>query len=71
MKKEIILKEYTRFERARLIGARSLQIARGAPMIIKTDLKDPIEIAKLGFEKGLIPLDVKRPEKNKTSLLII
>ena len=67
MKKELILKDYTRFERARIIGARSLQIARGAPIMIKTDLKDPIEIAKLEFEKGLVPIDVKRPEKNKAS----
>ena len=53
-------KKYTRFERARIIGARALQIARGAPLTVKTDLKDPIEIAKLEFEKGTIPLDIKR-----------
>lgn len=62
-KKESCLKGYTRFERARIIGARALQIAKGAPIIIKTDLKDPIEIAKLEFEEGVIPIDVKRDEK--------
>jgi DNA-directed RNA polymerase subunit K len=51
---------YTRFEKARMIGARALQISRGAPITIKTDLKDPVDIAKLEFEKGTIPLDVKR-----------
>jgi len=56
-------KDYTRFERARMIGARALQIAKGAPVMIKTDSKDPIVIAKLEFEKGVIPLDIKR-EKN-------
>jgi len=56
-------KDYTRFERARMIGARALQIAKGAPIMIKTDSKDPIAIAKLEFEKGVIPLDIKR-EKN-------
>jgi DNA-directed RNA polymerase subunit K len=66
-KKEAPLKEYTRFERARIVGARALQIARGAPINIKTDLKDPIEIAKLEFERGLTCLDVKRPEENKAS----
>jgi len=55
--------EYTRFERARMIGARALQIAKGAPIMVKTDLKDPVGIAKLEFEKKVIPLDIKR-EKN-------
>ena len=53
-------KEYTKFERARIIGARSLQIAKGAPVMIETQLKNPIEIAELEFEKEVIPLDVKR-----------
>lgn len=53
---------YTRFEKARIIGARALQIARGAPVMVKTDIKEPVEIAKLEFEKGVIPIDVKRPE---------
>ena len=53
-------REYTRFEKARIIGARALQIAKGAPVTIKTDLKDPIKIAKIEFEKGVIPIDVKR-----------
>ncbi len=54
------LNEYTRFERARIIGARALQIARGAPLMMKTDLRDPIKIAELEFKMGVIPLDVKR-----------
>jgi len=56
------MKEYTRFEKARIIGARALQIARGAPPVIKTDIKDPIEIAEQEFKEGVIPLDTKRPE---------
>jgi len=66
-KKEINSDIYTRFEKARIIGARALQIAKGAPVIIKTDLKDPIKIAKIEFEKGLIPIDVKRTKNNWTS----
>ena len=64
MKKEH--ESYTRFERARMVGARALQIARGAPIMSKTDLKDPIEIAKLEFDEGTIPLDIKR-ERSKSS----
>ena len=56
-------KGYTRFERARIIGARALQISRGAPVMIKTKLKDPIKIAEKEFEKGLIPMDVRRRSK--------
>ena len=45
------MKEYSRFEKARIIGARALQIARGAPVMVKTDAKDPIKIAELEFEQ--------------------
>lgn len=50
----------TRFEKARIIGARGLQIALGAPVLIEVpeDLVDPIEIAKLEFEQGLIPITI-------------
>ncbi len=50
----------TRFERTRIISARALQIAMGAPMLIKTDKKDPKEIARLEFEKNVLPITVKR-----------
>ncbi|NIO43975.1 MAG: DNA-directed RNA polymerase subunit K [Candidatus Aenigmarchaeota archaeon] len=63
-KKEICSKDYTRFEKARIIGARALQISRGAPIMVKTRLKDPVKIAKLEFNKGLIPLDVKKNKNN-------
>jgi len=52
--------KYTRFEKARVIGARALQIAMGAPILIDTDKIDPIEIAIEEFEKGVIPITVKR-----------
>mgnify|MGYP001603036864 FL=1 len=61
------MEEYTKYEHARIIGARALQISMGAPFMIKLDDEDlkkigynPIEIAKLEFEKGLIPISVKR-----------
>ena len=54
---------YTRFERARIIGARALQISMGASVLI--DLKDdaiidPIEIAIREYNAGGIPMTVKR-----------
>lgn len=54
--------EYTRFEKARIIGARALQISLGAPVImdIPETMIDPIKIAMLEYEKGLIPITVNR-----------
>lgn len=52
--------EYTRFERARIVGARALQIAMGAPVLIETKEVDPLKIALEEFEKGVIPITVRR-----------
>ena len=53
---------YTRFERARILGARSLQISMGAPPLVLTDnaALDPLAIAAEEFEKGLIPVTSRR-----------
>ncbi len=52
----------TRFEKARIIGARALQVTMGAPILTKIpkDMYDPIQIATLEFEKGVIPITVLR-----------
>ncbi len=50
----------TRFEVARIISARALQIALGAPVLIKTESKNPREIAREEFIAGVLPLTVKR-----------
>lgn len=53
---------YTRFERARIIGARALQISMGAPILLEVPagMVDPIEIADTEFRRGVIPITVKR-----------
>jgi DNA-directed RNA polymerase subunit K len=53
--------KFTRFERARIIGARALQISMGAPILvdIQDQLADPIGIAIIEYEKGVIPMTVK------------
>ena len=65
--KEEYFSQMTKFEKARIIGARALQISMGAPILSKMSEKDledvaynPVEIAKIEFEKDLIPLTVKR-----------
>ncbi len=52
--------KYTKYEKARIIGARALQIAMGAPVLIETEEIDPIEMAIEEFEKGVIPITAKR-----------
>jgi DNA-directed RNA polymerase subunit K len=54
----------SRFEVARLVGARSLQIALGAPILIKTDKGDSTEVAKEEFRNKLIPITIKRKLPN-------
>ncbi|USN46041.1 MAG: DNA-directed RNA polymerase subunit K [Candidatus Woesearchaeota archaeon] len=57
----------TRFEKARIVGARALQLSMGAPFLIKlskAELEkiryDPLKIAEQEFEKGVIPITVDR-----------
>jgi DNA-directed RNA polymerase subunit K len=59
---EVTSLKYTRFERARIIGARALQISLGAPILVdvpETTI-DPIEISILEYNKGVVPMTVKR-----------
>lgn len=67
--------KYTKYEIARMIGSRALQIAMGAPFLVKLSPQDlekisynPIEIAKLEFEKDVLPLTVKRQAHKKEEL---
>jgi DNA-directed RNA polymerase subunit K/omega len=52
----------TRFERARIVGARGLQISLGAPILIKSTEEDidPIIIAQKELNKGMLPLTISR-----------
>ena len=59
----------TRYERARIIGARALQISLGAPVLLEIDKGEPIDLAMAELEQGVIPITVKRVniEKKKAS----
>ena len=56
--------EYNKFELARIIGARALQLAYGAPPLVKVpeNMTNPIDLAKLELEEGVIPIVVVRPK---------
>ncbi len=58
--------EYTRYEKARIIGARALQLSMGAPSTLvklPKDLIDPVSIAMLEFNEGAIPITVRRKKE--------
>jgi len=69
--------KFTKYEKARMIGSRALQISQGAPLLIKLSEKEleelkynPVEIATKEFEAGVLPITIKRSlpeniEKNK------
>ena len=67
--------KFTKYEKARIIGARALQLAMGAPMLLKLNqnaLKSikfsPIEIAKMEFDKDILPITIRRPLPQKVVL---
>jgi len=64
--------KFTKYEVARILGARALQIAMDAPLLLKIDEKEleainfnPIEIAKKELLAGVLPITVKRPMPKK------
>ena len=52
----------TRFEKARITGARSLQLSLGAPTLCKipTEMTDTIMIAKFELDKKTLPISIRR-----------
>ncbi len=51
---------YTRYEKARIIGARSLQISMGAPVLVDDMNTDSLYLAKMEYTLGITPITVKR-----------
>jgi len=52
----------TRFERARIVGARALQVSLGAPMLVKLAMgvSDAIDIAIQELNERVLPMTVRR-----------
>jgi DNA-directed RNA polymerase subunit K/omega len=60
--------QFTKYEIARIIGARALQIAMDAPLLLKIPLEelktisyDPLKIAEKEFKEGVLPITIDRP----------
>lgn len=63
---------FTKYEVARILGARALQISMDAPLLIKLEKEelenmrfDPIKIAEAEFKAGVLPITVRRPLPTK------
>jgi DNA-directed RNA polymerase subunit K len=68
---------FTKYERARILGARALQIAMNAPLLIKIkpeDLEkikyDALKIAEIELESGILPISIKKPFPQKREELL-
>lgn len=64
--------EFSKYERARIIGARGLQISMDAPILVdmnEGDLDeinyDPLKIAEKELNSGVLPISVNRPMPKK------
>src|SRR3989338_5793634 len=67
-----IEEQFTKYEIARIIGARALQISMNAPLLIKISKEelelikfDPIKIAEIELKSNILPITVKKPFPQK------
>lgn len=63
---------FTKYERARILGARALQLAMNAPLLLKIteeDLAkinyDVLKIAEIELDSGVLPISIKKPFPEK------
>ena len=54
---------YSRYEKARIIGARALQVSYGAPVLVDTEQSEPILVAAEEYDAGVLPFTVRREGK--------
>jgi len=71
--KQEIKEKFTKYEIARILGARSLQLAMDAPILLKLKKEkeeelnyDVIKIAEIELEAGVLPITVRRPLPKKS-----
>jgi DNA-directed RNA polymerase subunit K len=67
-----IEQNFTKYERARILGARALQLAMNAPLLLKIteeDLEkinyDVLKIAEIELDSGVLPISIKKPFPEK------
>ncbi|HLD57984.1 MAG TPA: DNA-directed RNA polymerase subunit K [archaeon] len=54
----------SKYEKVRIISARALQIAQGAPPLVKVpkNVISPVDIATLEFDQGVVPIEARKRE---------
>jgi DNA-directed RNA polymerase subunit K len=67
-----LLQNFTKYEKARILGARALQLAMNAPLLLKIsdeDLAkinyDVLKIAEVELASGVLPISIKKPFPEK------
>ena len=65
-------KQFSKYEVARILGARSLQIAMNAPLLIKIEKEDlekikfdALKIAEIEFNSNILPISIRKPLPQK------
>lgn len=58
--KRITFPFLTKYEKAKVIGARAIQLSQGAKSMVKFQKFDPIEIAKVELSQKNLPLIIRR-----------
>ena len=66
------MEEFSKYEVARILGARALQVAMNAPLLVKItqdDLEkinfDALKIAEVEFNSGALPISINKPLPSK------
>ena len=72
---EALDSQFTKYELARILGARALQIAMDAPLLLKISEAEleainfnPIEIAKRELSANVLPITVNKPLPKKKEI---
>lgn len=67
-----MLTGFTKYEAARILGARALQISMNAPLLIKIDKEDlekinydALKIAEVELNSEILPISIKKPFPQK------
>lgn len=77
---EKTLSEFTKYEKARILGARALQISMDAPVLLKLSKEeleelnyDSLKIAQKELELNVLPISITRPlpERKESKLKAI
>lgn len=60
--------KFTKYEEARILGARALQLAMNAPLLVKIENEDlekvnfdVLKIAEIELNSGVLPISIKKP----------